>query len=103
LFALENYILMHFTKVRTKHNSAGHLILPTSTIYPSPSAHDLGMILYKKLSWQPHLLYIRSKLATQTNVLSRLMASTWGASLLVMRQHYIAVMRPAITTDCPVW
>ncbi len=79
-FAPERYILVHFTKASTKHNHACPLILLTSTIHPSPSARVLGVTLDKKLSWQPHLHHIKSKLATQTNVLSRLMASTWGAS-----------------------
>jgi hypothetical protein len=90
-------------KARTKHNSACPLILPTSTIHPSPHACVLGVILDKKLSWQPHLQHIQSKLATQTNVLSRLTASTWGASLRVLRLLYTAVVRPAITTGCPAW
>jgi hypothetical protein len=75
-FAPEKYILMHFTKARTKHNKTCSRILPTSTIHPSLSAHVLGVILNKKLSRQPYLHHIKSKLATQTNVLSRLMAST---------------------------
>ncbi len=94
---------MHFTKARTKHNHSCPLILPTSTIHPSPSARVLGVILDKKLSWQPHLLHLKSKLATQTNVFSRLTASTWGASLRVSRLLYTAVVRPAITTGCPAW
>jgi hypothetical protein len=75
-FALEKYILVHFTKARTKHNHSCPLILPSSTIHPSPSACVLGVILDKNLSWQPQLQHIKSKLATQTNVLSRLTAST---------------------------
>jgi hypothetical protein len=102
-FAPEKYILVHFTKARTKHNHSCPLILPTSTIHPSPSARVLGVILDKKLSWQPHLLRLKSKLATQTNVLSRLTASTWGASLRVSRLLYTAVVRPAITTGCHAW
>jgi hypothetical protein len=50
---------VHFTKVRTKHNSAGPLILLTTSIYPSPSAGVLNMILAKELSWQPHLHHIQ--------------------------------------------
>jgi hypothetical protein len=76
----EKYILVHFTKARTKHNSACPLILPTSAIYPSTSARVLNVILDKKLSWQPQLQHIKSKLATQTNVLSRFMASISGTS-----------------------
>ncbi len=102
-FAPEKYILVHFTKARTKHNTACPLTLPSFTISPSLSAHVLGVILNKKLSWRPHLLHLKSKLTTQTNVLSRLTASTWGAYLRVLRLLYTAVVRPAITTGCPVW
>jgi hypothetical protein len=94
---------VHFTKARTKHNHSGPLILPTSTIYPSPSARVLGVILDKKLSWQRHLHHLKSKLATQTHVLFRIKASTWGASLRVSRLLYTAVVHPAITTGCPAW
>jgi hypothetical protein len=100
-FAPEKYILVHFTKARTKHNHTCLLILLTSTIHPSPSACVPGIILDKKLSWQPHLHHIKSKPATQTNVLSRLTSSTRGASLRVSRLLYTAVVRPAITTGCP--
>ncbi len=102
-FAPGKYILVHFTKARTKHNSTCPLILPDATINPSPHARVLGVILDKKLSWQPHLQHIKSKLATQTNVLTRLTASTWGTSLRVSRLLYTAVVRPAITTSCPAW
>jgi hypothetical protein len=102
-FAPEKYILVHFTKARTKHNHSCPLNLPTSTIHPSPSARVLGVILDKKLSWQPHLVHLKSKLDTQTNILSRLMASTWCASLRVLRLLYTAVVRPAITTSCLAW
>jgi hypothetical protein len=102
-FAPEKYILIHFSKARTKHNSACPLVLPTSTIYPSPSARVLDVILDKKLSWQPHLQHIKSKLATLTNILTRLTASTWGASLRVSRLLYTAIVHPAIATGCPAW
>jgi hypothetical protein len=94
---------MHFTKARTKHNSACPLILPTSTIHLSPHARVLGVIFNMKLSWQPHLQHIQSKLATQTNILSRLTAWTWGTFLQVLRLLYTAIVCPAITTGCPAW
>jgi hypothetical protein len=94
-FAPEKYILVHFSKARTKHNSTCPLVLPTSTIYSSPSACVLGVILDKKLSWQPHLQHIKSKLTTWTNVLTRFTASTWGASLRVSRLLYTAIVTPS--------
>jgi hypothetical protein len=36
LFAPDKCILVHFTKARLKHNSSCSLIMPTSTINPSP-------------------------------------------------------------------
>ncbi len=92
---------MHFTKAKTKQISACPLILPTYTINPSPHTHFLCVILDKKLSLQPHLQHIQSKLATQTSILSRLTAPTSGATLRVLRLLYTAVVRPAITTGCP--
>ncbi len=102
-FAPEKYILVHFTKERIKHITACPLTLPSFTITPSPSAHVSGVILDKKFGWQPYLQHIKTQLATLTNVLKRLTASTWGASLRVSRLLYTAVVRPAITTGCPAW
>jgi hypothetical protein len=102
-FAPEKYILVHVTKARTKHNTPSPLTLSPLTISLSPSTCVLGVILDKKLSLQPNLQHIKSKLATQTNLLTRLTASTWGASLRVSRLLYTAVVRPAITTGCPAW
>jgi hypothetical protein len=98
MFAPEKYGLVHFTKARTKHNIACPLTLPLFTIAPSPSASVLRVILNKNFSWQPHLQHIKSKLATQTNVLTMLTASLWGAPLQVLRLLYSAVIRLAITT-----
>jgi hypothetical protein len=61
------------------------------------------VILDKKLSWQPHLLYIKSKLATHTNILTRLTALTLSASIQVLRLLYTTVVRAAITTGCYTW
>ncbi len=100
------YVRQNLSPFAISNSQTDHacpLILPTFTIYLSPSARVLGVILDKKLSWQPHLHHIKSKLATQTNVLSRLTASTWGASLRVSRQLYTAVVHLAITTGCPSW
>jgi hypothetical protein len=63
----------------------------------------VGIILDKKPSWQPHLQHIKFKLATQTNVFSRLTASTLGISLPVSRLLDTTVVHPANTTNYPAW
>jgi hypothetical protein len=102
-FAPDKYILVHFTKARTKHNTTCQFTLPSFIITPCQSACVLGVIRDKTLSWQLHLQNIKSKLATQTNILKWCTASTLGASLRVSRLLYTAVVHPAITTDCPAW
>ncbi len=70
LFASDEYILVHFTKARTEYITVCPLTLPSPTTSPSLSACDLGVILHKKLSCQPPLQYITSKLATQPKVIT---------------------------------
>jgi hypothetical protein len=72
-----------------------------STVHPSSSAHVLGVILDKKLKWQPHLQHIQSMLFTEANVLRRLTASTWGATLRVKRLLWATVIGLAISTGYP--
>jgi hypothetical protein len=43
------------------------------------------------------------KLATQTNVFTRLKAGTGGASLQVLRLLYTTVVFAAFFTGCPAW
>jgi hypothetical protein len=103
LFAVEKYILVHFTKAHTKHNSYYPLNLPTSMLHPSPYAYLLGVILDKKLSFQPKLQLIRSKLTTLTYILTRLTASIQGTTLWVVRLPFTTFVCPAIGRDCSAW
>jgi hypothetical protein len=48
-FAPDKYILVQFTKARTKHNTSCPLVLSTSTLHSGPFARVLGVILDKKL------------------------------------------------------
>jgi hypothetical protein len=75
LFATKKYINVHFTRSWTKHITKCPLTFPLFTITPSPFTCIMRFILETKFSWQLHLKYIKSKLATQTNVLKRLKAS----------------------------
>jgi ABC-type lipoprotein release transport system permease subunit len=74
-----------------------------STLHPSPSACILGVIVDEKLSWQLHLQHIKSKQATQANILTRLTVTTWGTSLQVLRLLYTAVVCSIMATCYPAW
>jgi hypothetical protein len=63
----------------------------------------LGIILDTQLRWKPHVQEIQNKMKTVTQALSRLTASTWGASLLRARHIYKAVILPSITYGSTIW
>jgi hypothetical protein len=57
-FAPDKYALVHFTK-KKRQIPTTPLHLPTTTLHPSPHACVLGLILDSKLSWHPHLSFIK--------------------------------------------
>ncbi len=94
------FIPEHFTKTRKLDNNSYALILLTSTNNSSSCAHVLALVLKNRLSWQPQLQHINSKLATLTNILTRMTALTWGASIQVSGLLYTAVVCRALTSSC---
>jgi ribonuclease HI len=56
----------------------------------------LGIVIDHKLSWRPHLNYIKGKVAKVQNIVSSIVRNTWGASFEVAKLLYTAVIE-AIT------
>ncbi len=101
-FAAEKYALVHFSHKKINIPTTP-LILPTTTLNPSPHALVLGLILHSRLSWNPHISSIKSKLHTQTFVLTRLTSSTRGTHFMSCRLLYTSIILPAITYASNVW
>lgn len=74
--------------------SAYHL---GTLISPKAELKILGLWIDGKLRWGPHIK------ETQALALTRVAASTWGATLNKARQVYTAVVRPAMTYGASVW
>ncbi|KAJ0160825.1 putative RNA-directed DNA polymerase from transposon BS [Colletotrichum tanaceti] len=63
----------------------------------------LGVILDNRLSWVDHVDFIIAKVQRKMMYLRRISGSTWGPSLLEMRQLYITCIRPVFAYACAVW
>ena len=103
-FAPDKYELIHLSRNPRKFNMQESLeITSEAVITPSQSIRVLGFQVDTKLRWGAHLRNIEAKNATQMLAMTRLGASTWGATFSKARQIYTSVVRPAISYGAAVW
>ena len=102
-FSPAKYELIHFTRGCTKFNLQASLNLGATTKAPSPDVRVLGVWLDSKLQWSAHAREVRKKALAQQCALTRIAASTWGATFARARQIYTAVVRTAITYGATAW
>src|SRR6187402_1977695 len=101
-FAPAKYELIHFAKSR-QFNLKASIRLNGNEKQPSPDVRILGVWLDTKLRWSAHFREVQKKASAQTGALTRITASTWGASFIRARQVYSAVIRPALAYGAGVW
>jgi hypothetical protein len=70
---------------------------------PVSNLRVLGVQVDSKLKWGPYINIVKAKTVTQMAALTRLTASTWGASFQKARTIYSAIVRPAISYGCSTW
>jgi hypothetical protein len=92
-FAPAKYELIHFTRGR-QFNLQAYVQLNGVEKQPSPDIMVLGVWLDTKLRWSAHFREAQRKASAQTGALTRISASTWGASFIRAKQVYSAVVRP---------
>ena len=102
-FAPNKYELIHFTRSSKQFNLQASVHLEGVNKLPSPDIRVLGIWVDTKLRWSAHLREVQHKACTQIGALTRITASTWGASFLRARQVYSAVVRPAIAYGAGIW
>jgi Reverse transcriptase (RNA-dependent DNA polymerase) len=100
----DKYSIIHFTKQR-RTNGLQLSAVPNIGMKdrPVPCIKVLGLWVDSKLSWKPHIQNTATKATGQIAAMSRLLGSTWGATLKRSRLIYTAVIRPTITYGCNVW
>ena len=102
VLAPDKYELMHMSRKRGPRPQAT-LRLGELTLTPAARLRFLGVWLDPALRWDAHRRAVEAKLQTQTLTLSRLTASTWGASFAQARHLYAVAVRPAITYGHIAW
>jgi hypothetical protein len=100
-FAARKYTLVHLVKQRSYPTTP--LQLRNFTLHLNSSTCILGLIIDSRLSLCPHNAAIKAKMRTQTYALTKLTASTWGASLSMSRLLYTSIVCPIHTKASTAW
>ncbi len=80
---------MHFCKRRGLHADP-ELKLGTTPITSSSGIQMLGLIFYNKLTFAPHLKYLKAKCQKALNLMRVVANNDWGADLKVLHRLYIS-------------
>ena len=83
---------VHFCQLRKQHDD------PVLTLYGSPipvvqEYKYLGLIFDKKLSFIPHIKYLKAKCLKSLNILKVLSHTTWGADRTTLLKLYRSLIR----------
>jgi hypothetical protein len=101
VLATDKYELMHFT--RKRNVSQATLRIGETILTPAQRLRFLGTWFDPTLRWNAHRRAVETKLKAQALTLTRLTASTWGASFVQARHLYTVAIRPAITYGHIAW
>ena len=95
--------MIHFSRKTRKFNMQASIHIGEIEKNPSQSVRILGIWVDPKLKWTAHWKQLQEKASKQIGALTRVTASTWGASFIRARQVYTAVVRPALTYGAAIW
>ena len=102
-FSPTKYELIHLTRYPKRFNLEATISFEATEVSPKAYVRVLGVEIDSKLRWGPHVRKIQSKMEHQTNALTRIATSTWGATFRKSRLVYTAVVRPALAYGSPIW
>ena len=102
-FAPDKYEVIHFSRASKKFNMQATPRIDGLRREAKDHVRILGVEVDSKLRWGPHINRIHDKYASQSLALSRITASTWGASFKRARIVYSSVIRPALTYGASIW
>jgi ribonuclease HI len=76
----------------------GEIIIPLSS-----EAKYLGVILDRRLTWRPHVLWKLKQCTKYMFMIRNAIKPTWGPPQLMMKWIWTAVVRPKLMYSCVVW
>ena len=56
----------------------------------------LGVTLYTRLTWKPHLEAVEAKATRKLAIMKKLAGTTWGANSNILKQVYTGAVRPVV-------
>jgi ribonuclease HI len=101
-FETSKYVLIHFTKSRSRHTAA-HIDIGDTMIKPANEAKYLGVIFDRKLSFKHHTQYAAKKGTSLALAMSRIAKCTWGAAYQQTRILFTSVVAPRMDYAAIVW
>ena len=95
-------LCVHFCRLR-KFHSDPQLLLNGSPIPVVEEVKCLGIILDKKLSFLPHLRYLKNKCTKALNLLRVVANTSWGADQQTLLHLYRTLIRSKLYYGCIVY
>ena len=102
-FAPHKYKLIHLTRRPKSFNMNAKVKIRNREIAPSKAIRILGVIVDSQLSFKEHINHILSKLGQQTQALTRITISTWGAGIVKARRLLTMIVLPLVRYAAPIW
>ena len=101
-FSPQKTVAMHFTKKRGLFPPLD-LSLGRDHIREVSETRFLGMILDSKLTWIPHLKYVKHKCLRSLNLLKCISKKSWGADRRSLLRIYRATVRSQLDYGCQIY
>ena len=101
-FSKSKTVCMHFCNKRKLHPDP-ELLLDGTVIPVVKEAKFLGLIFDHKLSFKPHINYLRLKCLKALNLLKVVSSLDWGADRKVLLRLYRSLVRSKLDYGCMVY
>ena len=101
-FSKSKTVYMHFCQLRKVHDDP-HLYLNGTAIPVVEETKFLGVVFDHKLSFKPHIQYLKDKCSKTLNLMKMLAHTDWGADRTPLLRLYRTLVRSKLDYACTVY
>ena len=101
-FSTSKTVCMHFCRLKGVHPDPD-LYLNRQRIPVVTETRFLGLIFDSRLTWIPHLKYLKTKCVEALNILKVLSHTSWGADRVQMLKLYHSLILSKLTYGCEIY